>query len=237
VFFLNSKISSGRQKQLILFQKQAGVKFKDMHLLDCAFKHSSSVKKHYESNERLEFLGDSVLGLVVADMIYRDFSKYNEGELARIKSASVSEDSLASVAASLHIADYLVLGKGEEMSGGKEKKAILADAVEAVIGALYLDSGYKVARNFVLRIMNKQIGLVAEHKCYEDYKSLLQEIAQRRFKSLPKYTLDKTEGPDHDLRFWVSLKVASYTFGPCVGKTKKDAEQEAASLACQKLKC
>lgn len=236
MFFLNSEISRGRQKQLTLFQKQAGIKFKDLRLLDSAFKHSSSVKKHQDSNERLEFLGDSVLGLVVADTIYRKFSNSTEGELARIKSASVSEDSLAAVAGELRIADYLVLGKGEEMSGGKEKKAILADTVEAIIGALYLDSGFKTARNFVLRIMQKQIGLVAEHKRYEDFKSLLQELAQKKFKSLPKYTLEKTEGPDHDLRFWVSLKIASYTFGPCVGKTKKDAEQEVAALAYKKLK-
>ena len=233
MFLFSRSISNERKKDLQVFQKRAGIRFKNLSLLDCAFKHKSSVKKHNDSNERLEFLGDSVLGLIVASIIFKQFQNYSEGDLARLKAAIVSEDSLAAIALDLHISEYLLLGKGEEMSGGKAKKAILADALEAIIGALYLDSGFKSVEAFVGRIIRKQLQLVVEHKRYEDFKSRLQEVAQRRFKELPKYTVEKTDGPDHDLTFWVSLYIAGKTFGPCVGKSKKDAEQEAAGLACK----
>lgn len=235
MFLFKRKLSKERQQQLHSFQKKAGLRFKNLSLLDRALVHRSAVKSHTESNERLEFLGDSVLGLVVADDVFRYFPHSNEGELARIKAATVSEDSLAELALALHVADYLILGKGEIMSGGKAKKALLADALEAIIGAVYLDAGFQQTKNFVSRILKKQITLVSKHACYEDFKSALQELAQQNFKLLPKYTLEKTEGPDHDLRFWVSVTVNGHSFGPCIGKTKKDAEQEAAALAVKNL--
>lgn len=235
MFFLNSKISRERQKKLKLFQKKAGVRFKNIHLLEQALTHRSAVKVHSKSNERLEFLGDAVLGVIVSDYLFRNFPKADEGELTRIKSAAVSENSLFTLADHLHIADYLVLGKGEMMSGGKEKKAILADSLEALIGAVYVDSGFKIARGFVLNLVEEQIKIIARGEDFEDFKSILQGFAQRKFKTRPIYTVEKTEGPDHDLRFWVSLKLDKYSFGPCVGKTKKDAEQEVATIACKKL--
>lgn len=235
MFSFSKKLPYERQKQLKSFQKIAGIKFKDLNLLNLALIHRSAVKEHSDSNERLEFLGDSVLGLVVASNLYKYFSHYSEGELARIKAATVSEDSLASIADSLKISDYIVFGKGELMSGGKTKKALLADAVEAIIGAFYLDAGFKASESFVSRVIKKQIKLVAQHERYEDFKSILQELVQQKFKVLPRYRLEKTEGPDHDLRFWVSLDIDGRKFGPCLGKTKKDAEQAVAAIAYKHL--
>lgn len=235
MFVFNRKVSHERRKQLQSFQRQVGVRFNNLSLLDRAFIHRSSVKNHNDSNERLEFLGDSVLGLSVATIVFNKFPQMTEGDLAKIKSAVVSEDSLAEVANELHVADCLVLGKGELLSGGLEKKAISADCLEAIIGAVYLDGGYKTAFNFVKRIIEKQLQLVVQHKRYEDFKSVLQEVAQRRFKTLPQYKLEKTEGPDHALSFWVSLTLNDRRFGPCVAKTKKDAEQEVAALALKSL--
>lgn len=236
MFLFNRNISPERLKQLRKFQRNAHIKFKDLSLLNQAFIHCSATKNRNKNNERLEFLGDAVLGLVVAGILLKQFPNHKEGELARIKSASVSEDALVAIANDLQVSEFLILGKGELMSGGKNKKTILADTVEAVIGAFYLDSGFKPASKFVSRIIKKQINLVTKHKCYEDFKSELQEIVQRKFKALPEYILEKTEGPDHNLRFWVSIKAGNQKFGPCVGKTKKDAEQNAASIACKELK-
>lgn len=235
MFFLNSKISCEREKKLKLFQKKAGIKFKNICLLEQALTHRSAVKVHNKSNERLEFLGDAVLGVIVASYLFQNFLESDEGELTRVKSATVSESSLFVIAENLQIADYLVLGKGEIVSGGKEKKAILADALEALIGAVYMDAGFKVARAFVLNLIEEQIKLIARGEGFEDFKSVLQSFAQRNFKTRPVYTVEKTEGPDHDLRFWVSLKLGKHSFGPCVGKTKKDAEQEVAAIAYKKL--
>lgn len=235
MFLFGKKVSRERQKKLDSFQKKAGLKFRDLRLLDLAFIHRSAVKTHSESNERLEFLGDSVLGLVVASDVFKYFPEYEEGELARIKAACVSEDSLFVIANQLDISEYIVLGKGELMSGGKNKKTILADTVEAVIGAFFLDAGFKATEKFISRIMNAQIRMVAKHERYEDFKSVLQELVQNRFKALPKYVLEKTEGPDHNLRFWVSVYIEDNVFGPCVGKTKKDAEQKVAEIAYKQL--
>lgn len=230
---------SGERKQSLLdFQKQAGFRFKDIGLLDLAFHHrsfSNENSKDRTNNERLEFLGDAVLGMVVAANLYECMGDRQEGDLAKTKSVVVSEETLSLIALELKVNDYLVLGKGEEMSGGRLKKAILADAVEAIIGALYLDSGFRVAEQFVNRIMDPQIALVMQNRHHKDYKTLLQEHIQKLHKTVPKYALARKTGPDHDRTFWVTVDILGTVYGPESGKNKKEAEQAVAHLAWKAL--
>jgi len=238
LFPIKLGIEAARKRELLEFQKQAGLKFKDLRLLDLAFHHRSFSNEHnnfHINNERLEFLGDSVLGLVAASYLYKSFEDKHEGELAKIKASAVSEEALSKAAHNLNISKYLVLGKGEEMSGGREKKAILADALEAVIGAYYLDSGFKTAQKFVLNLLEKAIASVLEKRFISDYKSLLQELVQKKFKAVPKYELKKASGPDHDRTFWFSVSVNGKVYGPLSGKTKKEAEQAVAKVAYENL--
>ena len=228
-----------RKQELLAFQKKAGCKFKNIYLLDTAFHHRSFFNEHSDSpvnNERLEFLGDSVLGMIVAAELYLTHPDKSEGDLAKIKAAVVSEDSLFPIALNLTIDRYLMLGHGEEMSGGRKKKALLADALEALIGALYLDSGFKTVQQFVLRIIKPQLQLVEENKHqYRDYKSLLQEYAQKKYRIIPKYVLVETHGPDHDRVFQVKVVIKETEYAPALGKSKKEAEQAAAEIAWKVL--
>jgi ribonuclease-3 len=224
---------SGRRKALAAFQKAANVHFKNLRLLNLAFIHRSLSNEsgNKNNNERLEFLGDAILGAVTAALLYRDLSDKAEGELAKIKSVVVSEDILAGVARELQIDTLLLLGKGEENSGGRQKNAILADALEALIGALYLDSGYKAVFIFVSRWIEPEINRVRDNRHHQDYKSLLQELSQRLFRTYPVYRLVKRTGPDHDHIFWTEVTINGQTFGSGTGKNKKSAEQEAARIA------
>ena len=228
-----------RKQELLAFQKKAGCKFKNIQLLDIAFHHRSFFNEHSDSpvnNERLEFLGDSVLGMIVAAELYLTHPDKSEGDLAKIKAAVVSEDSLFPIALNLTIDRYLMLGHGEEMSGGRKKKALLADALEALIGALYLDSGFKTVQQFVLRIIKPQLQLVEENKHqYRDYKSLLQEYVQKKYRIIPKYVLVETHGPDHDRVFQVKVVIKDTEYEPALGKSKKEAEQAAAEAAWKVL--
>jgi ribonuclease-3 len=228
---------SGRKKALAAFQKTAGIRFKNLLLLNCSFMHRSVSNESgsRENNERLEFLGDSVLGAITADLLYKELSGRPEGELAKIKSVVVSEEVLSGVARELQIDNFLLLGKGEELSGGRQKSAILADAIEALIGALYLDSGYKAVFAFVSRWMGPEIHRVLDNRHYQDYKSLLQEFTQCRYRNYPVYQLTKQSGPDHDRLFWIEVKINGQSFGPGMGKNKKSAEQEAARMAYEQL--
>jgi ribonuclease-3 len=238
LFPIRQTISGDRKQALLAFQKQATVRFKNLDLLDLAFQHrsfSNEKTKNRTNNERLEFLGDAVLGMVVASCLYECMVDRQEGDLAKTKSVVVSEDTLSEIALALRINEFLILGKGEEMSGGRGKKAILADALEAVIGALYLDSGYKSAEQFVLGIIEPQIQLVLQNRHHKDYKTLLQEYVQKQYKSVPKYTLLKKTGPDHDRTFWVTVDLRGMVYGPESGKNKKEAEQAAASSAWKAL--
>ncbi|MCL2127794.1 MAG: ribonuclease III [Treponema sp.] len=215
------------------FQKTAGCRFKSIELLNLSFIHRSVSNETgcRISNERLEFLGDSILGAVCATLLYEKYADKPEGELAKIKSVAVSEDVLSAVARDLQIDSMLLLGKGEELTGGRGKKAILADTLEALIGALYLDSGYKPAFAFVSRFLAPEIGRITENDYHRDYKSLLQEICQRNFRGYPQYRLVKCSGPDHERLFWMEVSVNGAVYGPCAGRNKKSAEQEAARIA------
>jgi ribonuclease-3 len=187
------------------------------------------------NNERLEFLGDSILGAVCATLLYNNFSEKNEGELAKIKAVVVSEDILSNIALSLQIDKMLLLGKGEDLSGGRTKKTILADAMEAVIGALYLDSGYKAAFDFIERCLIPEIEKATGENYHKDYKSLLQEYCQQNFHCYPVYNLVKKSGPEHDRTFWMEVKINDTVYGSGSGRSKKTAEQEAAKTAWEAL--
>jgi ribonuclease-3 len=226
----------GRRRELRLFIKSAALRFKSLDLLNLALIHRSAANESPQrdfpvNNERLEFLGDAVLGAITASLLYMRFPGKNEGDLAKIKSVVVSEEILAGIALELRLDRVLILGKGEEQSGGRGKKAILADALEALIGALYLDSGFKAASDFVTGRINPEITRVLEKKVSQDYKSLLQELSQRSYKTCPLYRLVNRTGPEHERLFWVEVTVNGKTYGPCTGRNKKTAEQEAARQA------
>ena len=235
-----------RKKQLAAFQKIAGFRFKSLELLNLSFIHrsvSNEVSGPAGSvagagklnNERLEFLGDSILGAVCATLLYQKYAGKSEGDLAKIKSVVVSEDILSAVARVLQIDTMLLLGKGEDLSGGRTKKAILADALEALIGALYLDSGYKAAFAFVSRCLAPEIDRVADTGYHRDHKSLLQELCQRCFRAYPEYRVVKRSGPEHARLFWIEVQVDHKVYGPGMGRNKKSAEQEAARMAYEAL--
>lgn len=237
-FFCASKrIPPKRKKALLEFCRPLGLHFKDLALLDLAFHHRSysnedSAYRH-KNNERLEFLGDSVLGLVTAAFLYKDMAENPEGDLAKMKGNVVSEKALAPIALEFGIDKMLVLGKGEESGGGRKKPAILADCMEAVIGAYYLDSGYEAAEKYVLRFIVPAVRAVQQDKGERDCKSLLQEAYQKKCKSIPHYELVKISGPDHDQAFFVAVHLGDAVYGPAQGKSKKQAEQNAARLALE----
>lgn len=239
LFFGSRTVSSERKKELLEFCKPLGLRFNDIDLLDLAFHHRSYSNEHSQhkryNNERLEFLGDSVLGMVTAAFLYEDMAENPEGDLAKIKASVVSEKSLAPIGLSIGIDKMLVLGRGEELSGGRSKPAIIADCVEAVIGAYYLDSGYDKAKSFVLDFIIPEVRKVQQNKGNMDYKTLLQELFQKQSKQCPFYELNKTSGPDHNQTFFVTVHLGSKTFGPAEGKSKKAAEQNAAKLAYETL--
>ena len=218
-------------------EDKIGYHFKDKKYLKTALTHSSYAnenKKAGPSNERLEFLGDSILGMVVADHLYRNHPDLPEGELTRTRAALVCEDSLVEVAEALRLGEYLHLGKGEEAGGGRKRPSIQADAVEAVLAAVYLDGGIGSARKIIQQyILCREVeGLTSPR----DYKTALQELVQRESGQVLKYRLTGEEGPDHDKRFFVEVDLNGEVAGRGKGHSKKEAEQMAAKAAIAKLK-
>lgn len=227
-------ITPNRRNALRQFEKVLGVRFKNDGLLNLALCHRSFTNENpdqKENNERLEFLGDSVLGLVVASYLYHVLYDRPEGDLAKIKSFVVSEEILSSVAKGLGVDQVLMMGKGEENSGGRTKKALLADALEAIFGALYLDAGFPEVQRLILQLLVPEINAVLEDRHKKDYKTLLQEYVQKHFKCYPRYLLVDKTGPDHDKTFYMEVQVNGTTLGSGAGKNKKEAEQEAAGEA------
>jgi len=234
--FFSGKDSLSRQRkvELAAFQKAANFRFKSLELLNLSLTHRSCGNEdphHVQNNERLEFLGDAVLGVVAASCLYSLLPDKSEGELARVKSYVVSEEVLSEQAKALGIDACILLGKGEEQSGGREKRAILADAMEAVIGAYYLDAGFDSASRFVLSLVEPEVRKVLQNRHRKDYKTILQEYVQKYRHGYPLYTLVRRTGPDHDRTFWISCAVGSEVYGPVSGKNKKEAEQNAAKSA------
>jgi ribonuclease-3 len=227
-------VNTERKKELQLFQRHANARFRSLELLNLALSHRSYANEQggaVDNNEKLEFFGDSVLGLVVSEYLVLGLPERSEGELAKIKSFVVSEDSLSEIARRLRLDNFVLIGKGEEYSGGRSKKALMADALEAVIGAYYLDSGFKAVRTFIRQLLIPEIDKVLADRHKKDYKTLLQEYVQKRFKSYPHYRVVQRKGPDHNKTFWIEVTVNRRTYGPGSGKNKKEAEQEAAAIA------
>jgi ribonuclease III len=211
-----------------------GYPFKNGSLLEQALRHPSWCNEQGETrpddNERLEFLGDAVLDLVVSHRVMTRFPKAHEGDLSVTRQQVVSEAALSEVGRQLDIGKWILLGKGEEKSGGREKPKILADMFEALIGAVYLDGGYPAAWEMIDRVLGEKIATV-ELKNFYDFKTRLQETAQARLKSTPTYHVVQELGPDHDKRFVVAVTIGSDEWARAVGKSKKEAEQMAAAEA------
>jgi len=220
-------------------QQSLGVSFSDLSLLEQALVHSSYINENpgftLTSNERLEFMGDAVLGLVVAEKLYWDFPRFSEGEMTRLRAALVRRETLARMARAIRLGDYLYLGKGEEASGGRRKPSNLAGALEAVIAAIFLDRGLIATKEFILRLFDEELERVVSRGAEVDYKSQLQELTQARQQPVPVYQLVEAVGPAHDRRFTVEVKVGDTVLGRGSGKSKKTAETEAARSALQRL--
>jgi ribonuclease-3 len=221
-------------------QARIGYRFKDRGLLEHALTHRSRAAEDMSGgvmdNESLEFLGDAVLGLVIADALFRQFPAHNEGQKSKIKAAVVSTQSLARHAERLSLGEHLLLGRGEEKTGGRFKQALLADTYEALIAAVYLDGGLDAAAAFLSREFQASIEEADRSDVLgRDYKSALQERLQSKGLALPEYRLVGQEGPDHKKVFHVDVIVAGDTLASAQGKAKKEAEQEAARLALEKL--
>lgn len=211
-------------------------KFNNIDLLKNALTHSSyanEVRCGVTSNERLEFLGDSVLSIIVSEHIFNCFPDMPEGELTRLRASLVCEKSLCSFSRELCLGEHLLLGKGEEKGGGRERDSILADAFEAVLAAIYLDGGMDAAKRHVLRFVLRELNSNNDENDFKDYKTLLQEIIQRNPEESVSYILTGEEGPDHDKRFTVEVRLNSNTIGTGSGKSKKRAEQMAAKQALE----
>lgn len=227
-----------RERELLAFNEASGIGVDDLDLLDLAFTHRSHANEtgdRTRNNERLEFLGDSILGLAVADLLLEAYPDKEEGELSKIKSIVVSEDSLALAAKKLNVAQYLLLGKGEEQTGGRRKKALLADCTEALFGACYVHNGFPAAKAFVSRALGERITAVVEDDYHRDYKTALQEYMQKKWRIVPTYRLVSKTGPDHNFTFYVEVDVNGQVFGPAHGRSKKAAEQAVAKIAYQSL--
>jgi ribonuclease III len=227
-----------RKKELKEFLKKIGARFNNFNLLNLSLSHRSYVnetKNGDQNNERLEFLGDSVLGMVITEYLYKFYPDLNEGELARIKSFVVSEDVLSKITKSINLNDYILIGKGEEVSGGRSKKTILADAFEAFLGSYYLDTNFNKVRDFILKHFKFEIELVINNKHEKDYKTLLQEYVQKKHKVCPVYVLKSENGPEHDKTFYMEVFIRDKLIGAGDGKSKKDAEKVAAKHAYLKI--
>ena len=214
-------------------QSKIDYEFKDEGLLIRALSHSSYANENHSvggSNERLEFLGDSVLGFITAENFFKNYTDFPEGDLTKLRAQMVCEKSLAGFAREIELGKYLLLGKGEVITGGRERPSIQADAFEALIAAIYLDGGMEQAKKFVLKYIDEAI---KKHQSIRDYKTMLQEVVQRNPGELIEYALVGETGPDHDKRFEVEVHLNSNVIGRGVGKSKKRAEQEAAREALE----
>jgi ribonuclease-3 len=220
-------------------QSAIAINFKDEALLQQAFIHSSYVNENPDSltadNERLEFLGDALLSFIVAEEVYNEFPDAGEGDLTEIRVSLVRQETLAEIAARLKLGDYLFLGKGEEATGGREKQTNLADAFEALIGAMYLDHGLSVARDFALAQFAGQLKTVKLKGIGRNYKALLQEFTQAKYKQLPTYRIIEASGPDHDKSFIIEVRLGDRILGIGSGKNKRAAEMDGARSALEKL--
>lgn len=236
---IKMKLDKKRLQQITEFQSLVGYKFNKIYIINEALTHSSyaneSRNKYIYNNERLEFLGDSVLSIVVSEYIYLKYNNLPEGELTKVRASVVCEPSLAEQAKKIDLGKYLLLGKGEEVTGGRNRVSILADAFEAVIGALYLDGGMDIASKFVLSTLSNSIELASKGKLFRDYKTDLQELLQSKYDDKISYKVTGETGPDHNKTFEVEVLLGENVLGRGQGKSKKEAEQMAAKIALEKV--
>lgn len=222
-------------------QRALEIRFNDLSLLEQAFVHSSYLNENPDfplpSNERLEFLGDAVLDFIVAENLHTQFPKLPEGHLSMIRAFLVCGESLSEVACSLKLGDWLLLGRGEEATGGRMRQSNLANAMEALIGAVYLDQGLDVTKAFVLRQLKAPMERTRAGEISPNYKALLQESIQKQTQLTPNYRVVEVNGPDHDRQFTVEVVIEGDVVGRGTGKSKKAAEVEAARIAWKKLRC
>jgi len=228
------------KQDIAALESSLGYGFEDKGLLLEALTHKSyhheNPEKSPSYNERLEFLGDSVLGLVVVEYLFKSEKNFSESTMSKIKSYLVKESVLADVAASIALGSYLRFGKGERETGGREKKSILADAMEAVLGAMYIDGGYGVARDVILRLLMNKIDTAISSEQFFDFKTDLQEESQIKFGVLPQYRTVKQEGEEHRKMFTVDVFIKGSKYGRGKGRSKKEAETLAAKEALSKIK-
>lgn len=216
--------------------ERLGVRLKNPALLRQALCHRSWCAEHpvTESNERLEFLGDSVLGIVITKFIFEEYPNFSEGELAKLRQSVVSATTLAEVANELDLGSFILLGKGEDQAGGREKPSILADAFEAVIGAIYVDSGMDAASDFILKLFREVVTEGSLVPGGQDFKTRFQEYVARNLGSVPRYTISDS-GPDHAKVFAADVLVGDEKWGSGEGRSKRQAEQEAARSAWDRI--
>jgi ribonuclease-3 len=226
-------------EELAALQQVLGVSFKDPSLLRQALIHGSFSNENPVlapvPNERLEFLGDAALGLVVATRLYIDFPLSSEGEMTRLRAVLVRRDTLARVAKSIGLGNYLYLGKGEDATDGRNKAANLAGALEALIGAVYIDQGLEMVTDFIQRLLDVELRKAVSKRSDANYKSQLQELLQAREQKTPTYHVVETSGPDHDKRFTVEVRLSDTVLGKGSGKSKKAAETAAAEMVLKHL--
>ena len=225
------------KKDLRQLEKKIDYEFRDKSLMKQAFVHSSYANEikleKYESNERLEFLGDAVLELVSSEFLFKNSPKGSEGELTKTRASMVCEPALAHCAKKLDLGSFLYLGKGEENTGGRDRDSIISDALEALIGAIFLDGGFTSSKEFIEKhVLND----LESKKLFLNSKTILQELAQGKIEQKISYHLVKEEGPDHDKSFSVEVRIGKKVYGTGTGKTKKSAEQVAAFNAMKRLK-
>jgi ribonuclease-3 len=226
-------------KDIQILEKKINYRFKRTALIEQALTHKSFAKEQPgnsgDFNERLEFLGDAILELVISEYIYKSYPHYTEAELSKIKAYAVQERTLADASVNLDIGHYLRLGKGEETSGGRKKPSLLADAFEALIAAIYLDGGLKNTRIFILGNLEEKINTLVSRNLIFDFKTKFQEVVQEKFSILPKYRIKKEEGPEHMKTFEVEVFINTDLYGTGRGKSKKESEQKAAQAGLKKL--
>jgi ribonuclease-3 len=227
-----------RKQQLVELERALSYRFHRIELLNQALTHKSYVHEQREPiqhNERLEFLGDAVLGLVISDYCYREFADLAEGELSKLRASLVNDGNLARIARRLELGSYLLVGRGEELTGGRAKASLLADTFEAVLAAIYLDSSLADVYQVILQCFRDDLTTVL-HEGYRDYKSELQEYTQEKFGCVPTYLVVRERGPDHDKVFEVELAIRRQCQGLGAGKSKKEAEQDAARKVLASLR-
>lgn len=231
-------LSEARRRELVSLAAALGVKFNNLNYLQQALTHTSYAnesKGNIVHNERLEFLGDAVLELASSTYLYQYFPRMPEGQLTKTRASIVCSATLAKLAAGLHLGDYLLLGHGEEMGGGRTRQTNLEDTFEAVIGAIYLDQGWETAKDYVLRQLEPEFQRVKHGTLLRDHKTILQEQVYQREGQTIAYELISESGPDHDKSFTVQVRITGKVMGQGSGHSKKEAEQHAACEALEKL--